>query len=109
MDGQQGHVKIKLAKSIVPVSFSYEHLLRSNMLDENQYSCSPKVFRVFGFVDEQSEESIALGKFSFEINESVETEFRFENVKNKISVIQFNIENNHGNSNYTCLHRLKVF
>lgn len=109
MNTHLGFIKIRLAKPIVPVSFSYEHILRGNLLNENQISCSPKVFRVFGYESEQSDESIPLGRFTFEINDSTETQFLFDNVRHTISVIQFDIENNHGNSNYTCLHRLKVF
>lgn len=110
MDGQRGFIRIKLAKPTKPSAFAYEHLLRSSVLDENQVTCSPKVFRVFGYAEESPDEPILLGRFDYEINyEYVETEFAFESVKSKIAVIQFNVESNHGNPNYTCLHKLKVF
>ena len=109
MDGQRGFIKIKLAKPIKPGAFAYEHLLRSSILDENQLTCSPKVFRVLGY-EEGSDEPILLGRYDYEIRyDNVETEFVFENVDNKISVMQFNVEANHGNTNYTCLHKIKVF
>lgn len=109
MDGQRGFIKIKLAKPIKPSAFAYEHLLRSSILDENQLTCSPKVFRVLGY-EEDSSEPILIGRFDYEIRyDNVETEFVFENVKNKIAVMQFNVESNHGNRNYTCLHKIKVF
>jgi len=109
MNSDEGFVKIKLAEPVIPVSFAYEHAIKRNLLKHNHISCSPKVFRVFGYENEQSDESIALGRFDFKINGHTETEFLFDRLTNKISVIQFNIEANHGNSNYTCLHRLKVF
>lgn len=109
MDGQRGFVKIKLSKPIKPFAFAYEHLLRSSILDENQLTCAPKVFRVLGYED-GSDEPILFGRFDYAIRyDNVETEFALENVKSKIAVMQFNVESNHGNTNYTCLHKLKVF
>ena len=110
MNGQRGFIRIKLAKPVKPSAFAYEHLLRSSVLDENQVTCAPKVFRVFGYTEESPDEPIPLGRFDFEINyEYVETEFTFPNVHSRIAVIQFNIESNHGHSAYTCLHKIKVF
>ena len=48
MDGQTGFVKIKLVKPTVPSGFAYEYLLRSSILDDNQVTCSPKLFSVYG-------------------------------------------------------------
>ena len=108
MNGQKGFVKIKLGKPTVPSGFAYEHLLRRSILQENQVTCSPKLFSVFGYKEESSEESIFLGNFQYVFSEE-ETEFAFENVSTLMSVIQINIEANHGNADFTCLHKIKVF
>lgn len=110
MNSNSGFVSIKLAKPIIPKSFAYEHVLKNSILDENQFTCSPKVFRVSGY-EPDKEEPIALGKFNFELSfDNFQTEFEFDKkLETEISVIKFAIEDNYGNSNYTCLHRLKVF
>ena len=108
MAGQKGFVKIKLATPTVPSGFAYEHLLRSSILNENQVTCSPKLFSVFGYKEEHSDESTFLGSFDYVVNEE-ETEFALKNVHTPMAVIQINVEANHGNSDFTCLHKIKVF
>ena len=110
MKGQSGFFQIKLAKPIRPSGFAYEHVLGGSILDDNQLSCSPKMFNVVGYEKEDTKAPILLGRFKNEIGyDNLETEFEFENVKNEIAVMHFSVESNHGNPVFTCLHKIKVF
>lgn len=67
MKRQSGFFRIKLAKPIKPSGFAYEHVLSGSILDDNQLSCSPKMFNVFGYQAEDTGAPISLSQFEYKI------------------------------------------
>lgn len=82
----------------------YKHHMHKNLLT-SRFNCSPKIFKVLGFEDDQMNEAINLGEFYFK---GLESKFNLTQSK-KLSIIQINIIDNYGNEDFTCLYRFKVF
>lgn len=106
--GSQGHLVIKLARKIVPTSFSYEHAPKS-ILPDRAIEASPKDFRVYGLINETDISGHLLGHYTYDINGSPLQTFPKQNPqKDLYQYIEVRILNNHGNPDYTCLYRFRV-
>lgn len=106
--GSEGFLVVKLARKIVPTSFTYEHAPKS-ILFEGAIETSPKNFRVLGLENETDTEGTLLGSYEYDINGEPLQTFPIQNPdSNFFEYIEFRILTNNGNPNYTCLYRFRV-
>ncbi|KAL5254597.1 hypothetical protein ACHWQZ_G014142 [Mnemiopsis leidyi] len=106
--GNKGYMMIKLAHAVVIDGFSMEHLPRKLSLN-NDISSAPNKFTVRGISHPEDSNSHYFGEFRYS---DTGTSLQHFNVAQRSSVayeiVEVDIESNHGNSEYTCLYRIRV-
>ena len=105
--GNKGSLVIKLSRTILPESFSYEHIPVRNAPD-GHINSAPKQFEVRALDDENADANWLLGEFEYNKNGDAIQFFKFQNTDKPIEYIEFNILDNHGNEEFTCLYRIRV-
>lgn len=106
--GSQGVMVVQLSRTIVPTSFTYEHIRREIHPDLNIDS-APKSIRVFGLNDANDEDGQLLGEYEYDKEGSSLQEFKVQNPSPMLTkYIQLVVQSNHGESQYTCLYRFRV-
>eukprot|EP00743_Colponemidia_sp_Colp-15_P002861 GILK01003096.1.p1 GENE.GILK01003096.1~~GILK01003096.1.p1 ORF type:complete len:574 (-),score=117.67 GILK01003096.1:44-1726(-) len=103
-EGSQAHVTIRLSKTIVPKSFTLEHL--SSLIAYNRTS-APRDFRVWGYTDDLTEQRINLGEFTYDLSQRPIQTFRAKVSPHQVALVELEILNNHGN-HFTCVYRFRV-
>jgi len=103
MNGTHGFLTIKLRDPIIPSAVTYEHIHKNILLD---YKSTPHKFTVYG-MNELRDIKTLLGSFEYNNNESTVQTFDFNSTKT-YRYIQFEITENYGHPNFTCLYRFRV-
>jgi len=103
----KGSLVIKLSRKIIPSNFSYEHIPIRNAID-GHINSAPKLFEVRGLNNANAEDNWLLGEFEYDNSGEPLQYFKFENTDRPIEYVEFNILNNHGNEEFTCLYRIRV-
>ena len=107
--GTKGKLTIQLASRIVPTAFSIEHL--PIVLDPNgRIDSAINDFSVYGYKDQKSKNSILLGNYQYDANSPEYLQYFPLQIENNVAiqVVEFRIETNHGNKEYTCIYRVRV-
>lgn len=105
--GNKGSLVIKLSRSILPESFSYEHIPVRNAPD-GHINSAPKHFEVRGLDGENADDNWLLGEFDYDKRGDPIQFFRFANTDRPVEYIEFNVLDNHGNEEFTCMYRIRV-
>jgi hypothetical protein len=108
MAGTNGSLTVRLGTPLVVEAISLDHVGRSEALDT---SSAPFHFQAFGLSDlspNAQEMCMVQGKYELE-GPAVQT-FRAASVmvRRPFRYVRLQIDNNHGNADYTCLYRLRV-
>jgi hypothetical protein len=104
MKGTNGKVTIQLVKPIVPKSFAVDHVSRKL----TDIPTMLKNFRIYG-LDHVNAEPVLLGTFRYE-KEGTQTQvFRADGNTKTFPLVQFEILDNWGRDDYTCIYRVRVF
>ncbi|CAM9245460.1 unnamed protein product [Choristocarpus tenellus] len=105
MKGNSGLVTIRLTADIAVHGVSIEHTSRHVALD---MSSAPRQFEVYGLRDADDSHPVTLGVGEYIKEGKAVQFFEFEPVGRKYPMVTFNIRSNWGNSDYTCIYRLRV-
>lgn len=106
--GSQGQMVVQLSRTIIPTSFTYEHI-RKQLSPDLSIVSAPKNFRIKSLRDASDHEGLLLGEYQFNDNGEPLQQFEVQN-PNPIPTrfIELNILSNHGELQYTCLYRFRV-
>ena len=107
--GSNGYVTIRLARKIIPTSFSMEHAQKRLMPDASIDS-APKSFSVYGLITPEEVEGDLLGRYEYQDLEDQPLQSFPIQLKNPRSYeyVRLHINSNHGNAKYTCVYRFRV-
>ncbi|CAB4066642.1 SUN1_2 [Lepeophtheirus salmonis] len=106
--GSEGFLVINLSNTIIPESFSIEHIPKS-MSPTGNIDSAPKDFLVLGLKTEKDPEPVNWGKYTYSSTGDPLQTFNIENpAELSFDIIELNILSNHGNVNFTCLYRFRV-
>ncbi|XP_064635667.1 SUN domain-containing protein 1-like [Lineus longissimus] len=106
--GHNGYLVIQLSQTIIPTSFSLEHIPKA-LSPTGHIDSAPKDFSVWGLKSEHDLEGQELGNFTYNDDGPPIQFFSIEprNIK-PTPIIELKIHSNHGNKDYTCLYRFRV-
>ncbi|KGL79922.1 SUN domain-containing protein 2, partial [Tinamus guttatus] len=105
--GFSGQVVIKLPARIWPTAITVHHVSRADSPHGSSSSSTPKDITVSG-LDEGGEATL-LGTFSYDLGGEALQVSPLKNTRNQaFPYIQVSIQNNWGNTEYTCLYRVQV-
>lgn len=106
--GSQGVMVVQLSRTIVPTSFTYEHIRKEIHPDLNIDS-APKKMLILGLRDANDEDGQLLGEYEYDKEGEPLQEFKVQNPSPKLTkFIQWIVQSNHGELQYTCLYRFRV-
>lgn len=108
-EGSKGKLVIKLSTSIIPTSFSVEHI--PIVLSPNgKIDSAMRDFSVYGYENEYSKEAVLMGTYHYEANSPEYLQYFPVQIElnNVFQIIEFKIDSNHGHKQYTCIYRVRV-
>lgn len=114
LKGSSGFVNIKLRTGIIPEAVTLEHVDKSVAYDR---SSAPKYFKFHGWYQGLSDDSdknlnsmATLGEFAYDLEKSNAQTFQLERTTDSrvVNMVQFDFSSNHGNSELTCIYRIRV-
>ncbi|XP_069036954.1 SUN domain-containing protein 1 isoform X3 [Lepisosteus oculatus] len=106
--GSQGYLVIRLSLTIIPSSFTLEHIPKA-LSPTGHISSAPRNFTVYGLEDEYQEEGKLLGRYTYEEDgESFQTFPVTEENDKAYQIIEVRVLSNWGHPEYTCLYRFRV-
>lgn len=103
----KGSLVIKLSRTILPSNFSYEHIPVRNAPD-GHINSAPKLFEIRALDGPNADDNWLLGEFEYDKHGDPIQFFKFENTDKPVEYIEFNVLDNHGNDEFTCLYRIRV-
>lgn len=106
--GSMGVLVVQLSRTIIPTSFSYEHI-RKELTPDLHIDSAPKHFRVRSLKNEDDHEGLLLGEYEYDKNGEPLQQFKVQNT-NPIPTkfVELIIQSNQGEILYTCLYRFRV-
>lgn len=106
--GSNGVLVVQLSRTIIPTSFTYEHI-RKELTPDLHIDSAPRHFRVRSLRDINDHEGLLLGEYEYDKNGEPVQQFKVQN-PNPVPTkhIEFIIQSNHGEMLYTCLYRFRV-
>jgi SUN domain-containing protein 1/2 len=107
--GSKGKLTIHLASKIFPTAFSIEHI-PIVLAPNGRIDSAINEFSIFVYKDQNSKNSILIGNYQYDANSPEYLQYFPLQIENNeaIQVIEFRIESNHGNRDYTCIYRVRV-
>uniref|UniRef100_A0A336LHJ6 CSON014409 protein n=1 Tax=Culicoides sonorensis TaxID=179676 RepID=A0A336LHJ6_CULSO len=107
--GFPGYLVIQLSRSIHVTGFTVEHIPKT-LAPNGTIDSAPKDFVVMGLTHEFDKEPAHFGTYEYQ---SEGEPLQYFPVQNKTIVVPYEfvemrIDSNHGNTNYTCLYRIRV-
>lgn len=106
--GSEGVMVVQLSRTIIPTSYTYEHI-RRELSPDLHIDSAPKHFRVKSLRDANDKEGLLLGEYDYDKDGSPLQTFQVQN-PNPVPTryIELIIQSNHGELQYTCLYRFRV-
>jgi hypothetical protein len=104
LDQNYGFMIVKLKNFININAVSIDHISPITSLTSNS---APKDFNLYGCLDEKCFHKKLLIQNSYKLGNGIVQTFDIVNDQ-KFNIVSFNILNNHGNNEYTCLYRLRI-
>ncbi|KAM6156930.1 SUN domain-containing protein 3 [Erethizon dorsatum] len=106
--GSQGHILIRLARKIIPMSVTMEHI-SEKVSPSGNISSAPKEFSVHGLMKRCEGEEIFLGRFIYNKTEPTIQTFDLQReISESLLCVRLKILSNWGHPHYTCLYRFRV-
>uniref|UniRef100_A0A8C2YMU7 SUN domain-containing protein 3 n=1 Tax=Chinchilla lanigera TaxID=34839 RepID=A0A8C2YMU7_CHILA len=106
--GSQGHILIRLARKIIPMSVTMEHI-SEKVSPSGNTSSAPKEFSVHGLLKRCEGEEIFLGRFIYNKTEATVQTFDLQReISESLLCVRLKILSNWGHPHYTCLYRFRV-
>ncbi|XP_072186126.1 SUN domain-containing protein 3-like [Excalfactoria chinensis] len=107
--GSQGHVVIKLPMAVFPTAVTMNHGIPAGAYHAESISSAPKDFAVYGLKDEEDEEGIFLGEFTFVPGQAPSQTFQLKNeLSGLISYVRLQVLSNWGHPEYTCVYQFRL-
>lgn len=106
--GAEGVLVVQLSRTIIPASFTYEHI-RKELTPDLHIDSAPKHFRVKSLKDATDQEGLLLGEYYYDREGEPLQHFQVQN-PNPVPTrfIELILLSNHGELQYTCLYRFRV-
>ncbi|NXK48391.1 SUN2 protein, partial [Chauna torquata] len=106
--GSQGFAVIRLSSLIRPTAVTLEHVPKA-LSPQGTIPSAPKDFTVYGLKEEQEEEGLLLGHFTYnQDGEPIQT-FYFEGDDvGAFQLVELRVLSNWGHPEYTCIYRFRV-
>ncbi|XP_070803852.1 SUN domain-containing protein 2 isoform X1 [Pituophis catenifer annectens] len=107
--GSQGFAVIRLSSRIHPTAVTLEHISKS-LSPSGTIPSAPKDIAVFGLEEEDHQEGILLGKFTYnQDGDSIQT-FHFQDIDRQAAfqLVELRVLSNWGHPEYTCIYRFRV-
>nr|XP_003465824.2 SUN domain-containing protein 3 [Cavia porcellus] len=106
--GSQGHILIRLARKIIPMSVTMEHI-SEKVSPSGNISSAPKEFSVHGLMKRCEGEEVFLGRFIYNKTEATVQTFDLQHeISESLLCVRLKILSNWGHPQYTCLYRFRV-
>lgn len=106
--GDKCSVVIKLLGPVIIDSVSLEHLYQQ-ISPTGDISSAPKDFTILGLRSSTDKNARELGKFTYCLEKPALQVFPIDKYCNEtFNYVEMQIDSNHGNSEYTCVYRLRV-
>ena len=107
--GSNGYVTIRLARKVIPTSFTLEHA-QKRLLPGNSIDSAVKSFSVRGLINPDDVKGEVLGDYEYRDDEDhpLQTFQVQESNPRSFEYIRLVINSNHGNPDYTCVYRFRV-
>uniref|UniRef100_K7F9C1 Sad1 and UNC84 domain containing 2 n=1 Tax=Pelodiscus sinensis TaxID=13735 RepID=K7F9C1_PELSI len=106
--GSQGFAVIRLSSHIRPTAVTLEHVPKS-LSPVGTIPSAPKDFAVFGLEEEDQQEGILLGQFTYDQDGDPIQTFRLKGEDmGTFQVVELRILSNWGHPEYTCIYRFRV-
>jgi len=106
--GSEGVLVVQLSRTIIPTSFTYEHI-RKELSPDLHIDSAPNHFRVKSLKDANDKEGILLGEYNYDKDGKSLQQFKVQNpYPTPTRFIEFIVQSNHGELLYTCLYRFRV-
>ncbi|KAI1726322.1 SUN domain-containing protein 2 [Ditylenchus destructor] len=102
---QSGFITIELSRQIFVTAISYEHA-PIRILPPDELRNAPRTVELWGGL--QPNTDVYLGRFSYEVPEYGATIHTLKEPK-PAKFVKFNVLENHGEEEYTCLYRIRVY
>ncbi|NXI66798.1 SUN3 protein, partial [Anseranas semipalmata] len=107
--GSQGQIFIKSSLAIIPRAVTIYHGISGRRYNRDSISSAPKDIAIYGLKEEEEEQGMFLGEFTFMAAQSLSQTFQ---VKNKhsgfINYVRLQVLSNWGNPEYTCVYRIRL-
>lgn len=106
--GGQGNMVVQLSRTIIPTSFTYEHI-RKQLSPDLNIDSAPNYFKVKSLSDSNDREGLLLGEYYYDKDGDPLQQFEVQN-PNPLPTrfIELTVLSNHGEMQYTCLYRFRV-
>ncbi|KAK9881284.1 hypothetical protein WA026_015406 [Henosepilachna vigintioctopunctata] len=105
--GYRGAVLIKLLGKVRINAISLEHISKK-ISPTGRIDTAPRDFSVYGLKD-LKHPKVLLGRFEYKADsDPIQTFLVQSNNCEPFEYVEFNVESNHGSSDYTCVYRLRV-
>ncbi|XP_074865261.1 SUN domain-containing protein 2 [Carettochelys insculpta] len=106
--GSQGFAVVRLSSRIHPTAVTLEHIPKS-LSPPGTIPSAPKDFAIFGLEEEDQQEGVLLGQFSYDQDGDPIQTFRLEgDDTGTFQVVELRILSNWGHPEYTCIYRFRV-
>ncbi|XP_010623201.1 SUN domain-containing protein 3 isoform X2 [Fukomys damarensis] len=106
--GSQGHILIRLARKIIPMLVTMEHI-SEKVSPSRDTSSAPKEFSVHGLQKRCGGEEIFLGQFLYNNTGSTIQTFDLQHgISESLLCVRLKILSNWGHPSYTCVYRFRV-
>lgn len=106
--GSAGVLVVQLSRTIIPTSFTYEHI-RRELTPDLHIDSAPRHFLVRSLTDANDHEGLLLGEYEYDKDGQPLQKFTVQNPNPMpTKFIELVIHSNHGELQYTCLYRFRV-
>lgn len=106
--GWSGVLVVQLSRTIIPTSFTYEHV-RKELTPDLHIDSAPKNFLIRSLKDVNDHEGLLLGEYEYDKDGEPLQQFEVQNPNPMpTNLIELVIQSNHGELQYTCLYRFRV-
>lgn len=106
--GADGVLVVQLSRTIIPTSFTYEHI-RKELTPDYNIDSAPKHIRVKSLKDANDRDGLLLGRYDYDKEGASLQQFNVQNPNPMPTrFIELQILSNHGELQYTCLYRFRV-
>ena len=108
MTGTSGKLTIKLPTKISINAISVDHIPKNEALN---IQSAPRMFRIYGRVSEETwREKTLLGQGAYSLEDGAlySQTFPFSTKSIPVQFVTFEVLNNHGHQDFTCVYRVRV-